>query len=102
MKDTPLPPEFHDIRHRIAALRARQLEPMEVVMSPETWECLKQQHRDVTPGLNPQVISSRSVFGLRIKLAPGTRGCIIRYFGGMDLPQDQAVTDGFIDLSRLD
>lgn len=49
----------------------------------------------------PRVISSRDVLGVRNKLVPGTQGAVVRYFGGMDFPPDQAVEDGFIDLSEL-
>ena len=70
-------------------------------MSPETWDRLKRQYCASVPGPTPRVISSRDVLGVRNKLVSGTQGAVVRYFGGMDFPPDQALEDGFIDLSAL-
>lgn len=75
--------------------------PIEVVMSPETWERMKRQYRGTLTGLSPKVISCRDVLGVRNKLVPGVQGCVVRYFGGADIPPDQALEDGFIDLAAL-
>jgi hypothetical protein len=94
------PRELNQLRQRIARLLDQGFIPMEVILSPESWERLKRQYRASVPGLPPKVISAREMLGVRNKLVPGTQGAIIRYFGGMDFPPDQAVEDGFIDLSK--
>ena len=94
--------ELRRLKARIARLRSSGVEPMEIIMSAATWEVLKAAHCAGTPGLTPKILSCREILGLRNKLVPGTRGCIIRYFGGMDLPPEQAVVaDGFGDPAEL-
>lgn len=95
------PHELNQLRERIDRLVCQGVIPIEVIMSPETWERLKRQYCANAPGLTPRVISSRDVLGLRNKLVPGAQGAVVRYFGGMDFPPDQAVEDGFIDLSKF-
>lgn len=95
------PRELTQLRKRIARLVARGVVPIEVIMSPETWDRLKRQYRASVSGLSPRVISCRDVLGVRNKLAPGAQGAVIRYFGGMDFPLDPALEDGFIDPSEL-
>ena len=74
---------------------------MEIILSPETWFRLRREYLAVTPGLPPRTLAVRDVLGVRGRLVAGAQGCVIRYFGGVDFPPDQAVVDGFIDLSRL-
>lgn len=93
--------ELRQLRQRIDALRNSGRDPMEVMMSPETWSRLQQQHRFSTPNLLPKRLSVREVLGVRGRLVPGIGGCTIRYFGGMDLPPNIPLPDTFIDPSRL-
>ncbi len=94
-------PELRQVCARIEKLRAAGQDPLEVILSPETWDRLKRQHRAVTQGLPSRRLAVRDVLGVRGRLVAGAQGCAIRYFGGVDLPPDQAVSDGFIDLSRF-
>ena len=93
--------ELNALRMRIERLRRQGLVPIEVVMSPQTWEGLRRQYCGTLQGMAPKVISARDVLGVRNRLVPDAQGATIRYFGGMDLPPDQAVEDGFIDLGRI-
>lgn len=93
--------EFRQVRRRIAKLRDVGIEPVEVVLSPETWPRLQHAYSEFTPGLLPKALVVRDVLGLRGRLAAGASGCIIRCFGGIHFPPDPAVTDSFIDLPRL-
>lgn len=93
--------ELRQVRARIEKLRAAGQDPLEVILSPETWNRLMREYLAFTPGLQPARVAVRNVLGVRGRLVAGAQGCAIRYFGGMDLPPDQAVVDGFIDLSGL-
>lgn len=92
--------ELRQVRNRIADLRKLGHDPMEVVLSPDTWSRLQVQHKEGTPGLIGR-LAVRDVLGVRGRLVEGVAGCSIRYFGGIDFPPDPAVTDGFVDLAHL-
>jgi hypothetical protein len=92
---TAATPQIDIIRDRVAALRAKGLEPIEVIMSPETWQDLRREYRAGSAAPVGRVILARMVFGLRSQLVPGTLGTAIRYFGGTDVSPDQALTDRF-------
>lgn len=94
-------PELARVRLRISRLAAQGLQPMEIIMSAGTWAMLREQYRKALPGLAPKTVSAREVFGVRSKLVNGTQGCVIRYFGGMDFPLDQAIIDGFVDRNMM-
>ena len=85
------------LNKRIERLRQQGAVPIEIIMSPETWEDLKREHRARFVGRYPKLIPARVILGARNKLVPGTTGCVIRYFGGMDFPPDQAGVGGKID-----
>lgn len=93
--------ELRQVRNRIAKLRKAGNDPMEVILSPETWIQLKREYLSLTPQLQPLKLSVRDVLGVRGRLRAGTYGCVIRYFGGVDFPPDPAITDGFIDRARF-
>ena len=94
-------PDLAHVRQRISRLAAQGLQPMEIIMSAGTWATLREQYRKALPGLAPKTVSAREVFGVRSKLVSGTQGCVIRYFGGMDFPLDQAIIDGFVDRNMM-
>jgi hypothetical protein len=95
------PPELQALRARVERLLLAGLQPIEVVMAPETWENLQRQHASACPAGRASTASAREVLGFRSRLVPGAQGCVIRYFGAIDLPPDEAVSEGFIDLDSL-
>ena len=92
---------LQQVRNRIANLREAGTDPMEVILSPETWIQLKREYLSLTPRLQPLKLSVRDVLSVRGRLVAGTYGCVIRYFGGVEFPPDPAITDGFVDGTRF-
>jgi hypothetical protein len=74
------------VHQRLKRLRNQGLEPIEAIMTADTWDALQAEHRAATPGMLGR-LAGRDVLGIRIKLQPACRGVVIKYFGGMDFDQ---------------
>jgi hypothetical protein len=75
--------ELHKVRQRLSALRSQGLQPIEAIMTPETWGVLQAEHRAATPGMLGR-LAGRDLLGIRVNMLPACPGVVIKYFGGMD------------------
>lgn len=72
------------IRRRIAALAAAGTPAFEAVLAPEEWERLKAEHLAERGHIGPRPLTGPEVLGIRVRVMPGTRGCVLRHDHGVE------------------
>jgi hypothetical protein len=71
------------LRERVAALVTAATPPFEAVMAQETWDRLKAEHWAGLGQIGSGTLTGAQVIGVRVRIMPGTRGCILRHEHGV-------------------